>query len=50
MDIKKEYERWLVNATEDADIVAELKMLNDTKKLKMLFTVTLPLELADCAV
>ena len=31
MDIKKEYERWLVNATADADIVDELKTLDDTK-------------------
>ena len=23
MDIKKEYERWLANATADADVVAE---------------------------
>ena len=29
MDIKKEYERWLMNATADAD--AELKTLDDTK-------------------
>ena len=28
MDIKKEYERWLVNATADADIVDELKTLD----------------------
>ena len=31
MDIKKEYERWLANATADADVAAELKTLNDTK-------------------
>ena len=31
MDIKKEYERWLANATMDADVAAELKILNDTK-------------------
>ena len=31
MDIKKEYERWLANATADADVVAELKTLNDAK-------------------
>lgn len=31
MDIKKEFERWLVNATADADVAAELKMLDDTK-------------------
>lgn len=31
MDIKKEYERWLANATADADVVAELKTLDDTK-------------------
>ena len=28
MDIKKEYERWLANATADADVVAELKCKN----------------------
>ena len=32
MDIKKEFERWLVNATADADVAAELKML-DTRLL-----------------
>ena len=32
MDIKKEYERWLANATPaDADVVAELKTLDDAK-------------------
>ena len=31
MDIKKEYECWLENATTDADVVAELKTLDDTK-------------------
>ena len=31
MDIKKEYERWLGNATADADIAAELKTLDDAK-------------------
>ena len=31
MEIKKEYERWLANATADADVVAELKTLDDTK-------------------
>ena len=31
MDIKKEYERWLANATADADVVAELKALDDAK-------------------
>ena len=31
MDVKKEYERWLENATEDADVAAELKTLDDTK-------------------
>ena len=31
MDIKKEYEHWLANATADADIVAELKTLDDAK-------------------
>lgn len=49
MNLKKEYERWLANATADADVAAELKTLDDAK-IKMLFTVTLPLELADCAV
>lgn len=29
LDYKKEYERWLVNATADNDIAAELKTLND---------------------
>ena len=33
MDIKKEYERWLMNATADADVAAELKTLDDTKKM-----------------
>ena len=31
MDIKKEYERWLVNATADTDVADELKTLDDTK-------------------
>ena len=31
MDIRKEYERWLANATADADVVAELKSLDDAK-------------------
>ena len=31
MDIKKEYERWLANATADADVAAELKMMDDAK-------------------
>ena len=30
-DIKKEYERWLENATADADVATELKTLDDTK-------------------
>lgn len=30
MDIKKEYKRWLANATADADVVAELKTLDDS--------------------
>ena len=30
MDIKKEYERWLANATADADVVAELKTVSYT--------------------
>ena len=31
MDIRKEYDRWLENATSDADIVEELKAMNDAK-------------------
>lgn len=31
MDMKKEYERWLKNATADADVAAELKKLDDTQ-------------------
>lgn len=31
MDIKKEYERWLANATEDCDVAEELKTLNETE-------------------
>ena len=31
MDIKKEYTRWLTKAIADADVVAELKTLDDTK-------------------
>ena len=31
MDIKIEYERWLANATEDADVVAELNTMDDAK-------------------
>lgn len=31
MDIKNEYERWLANATADADVAAELRTLDDTK-------------------
>ena len=31
MDIKKEYERWLANATADGDVLAELKTLDDAK-------------------
>ena len=29
MDIKREYDRWIVNATADDDIVAELKTMDD---------------------
>ena len=47
MDIKKEYERWLVNATADADVAAELKTLDD-KKLRMLFIVILLLAPVGC--
>ena len=49
MNIKKEYERWLVNATADADVAAELKTL-DEAKTKMLFIVTLLLVLVVCVV
>lgn len=51
MNIKKEFERWLVNATADADVAAELKMLDDTKiedalemlgKKSILFSTTNP--------
>lgn len=31
MDIRKEYERWRENATADADVSAELNILDDTK-------------------
>lgn len=31
MNIKKEYERWLVNATGDADVFAELRTLNNAE-------------------
>ena len=31
MNIKKEYERWLKNATADTDIAVELKTLDDTQ-------------------
>lgn len=31
MDIKNKYEYWLANATADADLLAELKVLNDEK-------------------
>ena len=31
-NIKKEYERWLANATADTDVAAELKTLDDTQK------------------
>lgn len=30
-NIKKEYERWLANATVDADVANELKLLDDAK-------------------
>ena len=30
-NIKKEYERWLANATADTDVAAELKTLDDAK-------------------
>ena len=31
MDIRKEYDRWLANAVADADVIAELKAMGDTK-------------------
>lgn len=31
MDIKKEYERWLLNANRDIDVVTELKMMDEEK-------------------
>ena len=31
MDIKIEYERWLANATADADVVAELNAMDDAR-------------------
>lgn len=31
MDIKKEYKRWVVNATADVDVAAELKTFDDIK-------------------
>ena len=31
MDIRREYDRWIVNATADDDIVAELKTMDDKK-------------------
>ena len=49
MDIKKEYERWLANATADADVVAELKTLDDAKS-RTRSIVTLPLVQAVCVV
>lgn len=48
MDIKKEYERWLANATADADVAAELKTLDDAK-IEMPSTVTLTLARVVCA-
>ena len=30
-NVKKEYERWLANATADTDVAAELKTLDDAK-------------------
>lgn len=47
MDIKKEYERWLVNATADADVAAELKRWM-IQKLRMLFIVILLLAPVGC--
>ena len=48
MDIKKEYERWLANATADADVAAELKSWTMPKS-RMPSTVTLPLARVVCA-
>ena len=36
-NIKKEYERWLANATADTDVAAELKTLDDAKKIEDAF-------------
>ena len=49
MDIKKEYERWLANATADADVLAELKTMDDAKS-RTHSIVTLHLARADCVV
>ena len=48
MDIKKVYERWLANATADADVAAELKRWM-MQKSRMHSTVTLPLARVVCA-
>lgn len=37
-NIKKEYERWLANATADTDVAAELKTLDDAKKIEDAFS------------
>ena len=31
MNMREEYERWLANATADADVAAELKAMDDAK-------------------
>ena len=31
MGIRKEYERWLANATADVDVIAELKTMDNEK-------------------
>lgn len=49
MEIMKEYERWLANATADTDVAVELRILDDSKS-KMLFIVILPLAQVDCGV
>lgn len=36
MDIKKEYERWLENATADANVAAELKTLDNSSCVRWL--------------
>ncbi len=49
MDIRREYDRWIVNATADDDIVAELKTMDD-KKIEDAFYRDLPLVQVDYVV